>query len=320
MPRIPWIPKIPLKTDLVANDRPKRTWQRVDGVLLLDKPQGMTSNAALQTVRRLFSAAKAGHTGTLDPMATGLLPLCFGEATKFSADLLDADKTYEAEVLFGVTTDTGDAEGEVLERCTPEFDQPALESTLQQFLGKIRQIPPMYSALKRNGRPLYELARQGIEVERKPREVTITELRLLEFSGDRCRLRVTCSKGTYIRTLAEDIGRFLSCGAHLTGLRRLGVGSLSLAKAVTPGHLNEISEEERRRWLLPPDALLQNLPMIILDALSAQRFCHGNPIAASGQEGKCRVYCNGRLLGLGMGDTAGLLQPRRLVSTVPELI
>ena len=302
---------------MVADIRPKRTWQRVDGVLLLDKPRGLTSNAALQTVRRLFSAAKAGHTGTLDPMATGLLPLCFGEATKFSADLLDADKTYEADVLFGVTTDTGDADGEVLERCTPAFDRAMLENVLARFRGKISQVPPMYSALKRNGRPLYELARQGLEVEREAREVTIRELQLLEFSGERCRLRVTCSKGTYIRTLAEDIGHSMSCGAHLTALRRVAVGVLTIAQAVTITCLDELSEDQRRQWLLSPDALLQSLPVVNLDQNDTQRFSHGNSVGvAVAMEGKCRVYSAGRLLGVGYIDGAGRLQPSRLVSSV----
>lgn len=298
-----------------ADNRPKRIWKRVDGVLLLDKPQGMTSNAALQTARRFFAAAKGGHTGTLDPMATGLLPLCFGEATKFSADLLDADKTYEADVLFGVTTDTGDAEGEVLERRTPRFGRDDLESALQRFRGPITQIPPMYSALKRDGQPLYRLARQGIEVEREPREVTIAELELLEFAGDRCRLRVTCSKGTYIRTLAEDIGRTLSCGAHLTALRRVAVGRLTVADAVTFDGLAAAPGDHADRWLLPVDALLQDLPEIALDVERARRFMHGNPVAAEPVfAGKCRVYADGRLLGVGSVDGGGRLQPCRLVA------
>ena len=297
--------------------RPKRTWQRIDGVLLLDKPPGMTSNAALQSARRLFSAAKAGHTGTLDPMATGLLPLCFGEATKFSADLLEADKTYEAEVFFGVTTDTGDAEGEVLERCIPKFSLDELEAVLQRFLGKIRQVPPMYSAIKKNGQPLYRLARQGVEVEREAREVTISELRLLDFSENRCRLRVTCSKGTYIRTLAEDIGRALRCGAHLTGLRRIAVGGLSIERAVNLEELSELPAEGRERWLLSPDTLLQSLPEVVIDELAALRFLHGNWVVTPfAHEGKCRVYLNGRLLGVGIADSAGRLLPSRLVSAV----
>ena len=298
-----------------VNNRPKRTWQRVDGVLLLDKPQGMSSNAALQSARRLFSAAKAGHTGTLDPLATGLLPLCFGEATKFSADLLEADKTYEVDVRFGVTTDTGDAEGEVLQRHPVCFDRLQLEAVMQRFRGPIRQVPPMYSALKRDGQPLYRLARQGIEVERAAREVTIGELRLLDFSGERCRLLVTCSKGTYVRTLAEDIGQTLGCGAHLTALRRIAVGSLTIERAVTLECLGESPEIQRGQWLLPTDALLQNLPAVVLDVPSARRFLHGNPVESGSMlAGKCRAYDNQRLLGVGEVDTVGLFHPRRLIA------
>ena len=291
----------------------KRKWQRVDGVLLLDKPSGMTSNSALQSARRLFSAAKAGHTGTLDPLATGLLPVCFGEATKFSADLLEADKTYEADLLFGVTTDTGDADGEVLQRRSVGFERAELEAALRPFLGRISQIPPMYSALKRDGKPLYELARQGIEVERAPREVTISDLQLLEFGGERCRLRVSCSKGTYIRTLAEDIGNVLGCGAHLTALRRVAVGALRIAEAVTLDHLQELFEENRAHCLLPPDTLLQTLPAVLLEADAMNRFMHGNPVSVGVAPGKCRVYGEGRLLGLGVVDTEGSVHPRRLV-------
>jgi len=283
---------------------------------LLDKPSGMTSNSALQCARRLFSAAKAGHTGTLDPLATGLLPLCFGEATKFSADLLEADKTYEADLLFGVTTDTGDAEGEVVERRPVAFSPQALDQALAHFTGPISQIPPMYSALKRDGKPLYELARQGIEVERQPRDVTIHELQLLEFSGDRCRLRVCCSKGTYIRTLAEDIGNRLGCGAHLTALRRTAVGALRIADAVTLDQLNTLAEEARGASLQAPDSLLQTLPAVRLDDESAQRFSHGNPVVTMKLgvvPGKCRVYDPTRLLGLGEIDADGCVKPRRLV-------
>ena len=291
----------------------KRSWQRVDGVLLLDKPSGMTSNSALQAARRLFSAAKAGHTGTLDPLATGLLPLCFGEATKFSADLLEADKTYEADLLFGLTTDTGDAEGEVLKRRPVTFVREELEAVLARFRGPIRQIPPMYSALKRDGKPLYELARQGIEVEREARQVCIHELSLLDLQGDRCRLRVSCSKGTYIRTLAEDVGEALGCGAHLTALRRTVVGALQISDAVTLDQLSALSDEQRTAWLKAPDALLQSLPEVSLDEEAATRFLHGNPVRAPAVPGRVRVYGLGRLLGLAEADTEGLVQPRRLV-------
>lgn len=277
----------------------------------------MTSNAALQSVRRLFSAAKAGHTGTLDPLATGLLPLCFGEATKFSSDLLDADKAYEAELLFGVTTDTGDAEGAVLQRRQPQFGRAELEAVLQRFRGRISQVPPMYSALKRDGQPLYRLARQGIEVERESRTVTINEILLLGFTGDRCRLRVSCSKGTYIRTLAEDIGNALACGAHLTALRRVSVGSLQIADALTLDQLNALPEADRSHCLLAPDALLQTLPAVHLDTKATLRFSHGNPVSIAGRDrampGKCRVYGEQGLLGLGETDASGNIHPRRLV-------
>ena len=300
-------------------DRPKRTWQRVDGVLLLDKASGMTSNAALQSARRLYSAAKGGHTGTLDPLATGLLPVCLGEATKFSADLLDADKTYEADLLFGVTTDTGDAEGEAVQVRPVKFLSSELEAALGRFRGPISQIPPMYSALKRNGRPLYELARQGIEVARAAREVTIHELTLLDFASERCRLRVACSKGTYVRTLAEDIGNVLGCGAHLTALRRIGVGPLSVGDALTLDQLTEMSDATRRDYLLSPDSLLQSLPAVSLDDEATRRFTHGNPVAIVDQmvgfSGKCRVYGGGRLLGIGEADRMGKVAPRRLVAS-----
>ncbi|KFB72677.1 MAG: tRNA pseudouridine(55) synthase TruB [Candidatus Accumulibacter phosphatis] len=294
----------------------RKSWRRVDGVLLLDKPAGMSSNSALQAARRLFSAAKAGHTGTLDPMASGLLPLCFGEATKFSVDLLAADKTYEAQLLFGVRTDTGDADGTVVMRSPVSFGRTELEAALTHFRGPIRQIPPMYSALKRDGRPLYELARQGIEVEREARAVTIHELLLLDFSGDRCRLRVACSKGTYIRSLAEDLGAALACGAHLTALRRLVVGPLQIADAVTLDQLAALAEEARGDCLLAPDALLQSLPAVYLDDVAGQRFRHGNSVTIAGLPGKCRVYAENRLLGLGELDDAGHLQPRRVLGAL----
>ncbi|HEX6734059.1 MAG TPA: tRNA pseudouridine(55) synthase TruB [Azonexus sp.] len=292
----------------------KRTWQRVDGVLLLDKPLGLTSNDALQKARRLFSAAKGGHTGTLDPAATGLLPLCFGEATKFSADLLDADKTYEAVVKLGVTTDTGDAEGQVVATAPVAVDEAMILQALPQFTGAIEQIPPMHSALKRNGRPLYELARKGIEVERAPRAVTIHDLELLDFAGDALILRVRCSKGTYIRVLAADLGRVLGCGAHLTALRRTVVGDLTLTGAITLAELEALDEAGRMERLQPVDALLQSLPVVELAGEAADRFSHGNPVdLPAGLGGKIRVYAEGRLIGVGEPAADGRLWPKRLV-------
>jgi tRNA pseudouridine55 synthase len=292
----------------------KKTWKQVDGVLLLDKPIGLTSNDALQKARRLFSAAKGGHTGTLDPLATGLLPLCFGEATKFSADLLDADKTYEAIVKLGITTDSGDAEGVVIASAPVNVSENDISRVLPQFTGDIQQIPPMHSALKRNGRPLYELARQGIEVEREPRAVTIYAVDCLDFSGDSLTLRVACSKGTYIRVLAADIGQALGCGAHLTGLRRTMVGDLDLANAVTLAELEALDEAERAGRLQPVDALLLSLPVMTVEGEAAERFRHGNPVdLPDGLAGKIRVYADDRLIGVGEPGSDGRLWPKRLV-------
>jgi len=292
----------------------KRAWTQVDGVLLLDKPIGLTSNDALQKARRLFSAAKGGHTGTLDPLATGLLPLCFGEATKFSADLLDADKTYEAVLKLGVTTDSGDAEGEIIATAAVDVEKSDIFRVLPQFTGDIRQIPPMHSALKRNGRPLYELARKGIEVEREPRAVTIRAIDILSFAGDTLSLRVACSKGTYIRVLAADIGKALGCGAHLTGLRRTVVGDLGMAGSVTLAELEALDAVGRAEHLQPVDALLHSLPRVTVEGEAAERFRHGNPVdLAAGLAGKIRVYADGRLIGIGEPGTDGRLWPKRLV-------
>ncbi len=294
--------------------RVKKAWKQVDGVLLLDKALGMTSNDALQKARRLFSAAKGGHTGTLDPLASGLLPLCFGEATKFSADLLDADKTYEAELKLGVTTDSGDAEGQVTGTFTVNVSEADILAVLPQFTGAISQIPPMHSALKRDGRPLYELARQGIEVEREARAITIYAIEVLGFSGDSLCLRVKCSKGTYIRVLAADIGQALGCGAHLTGLRRTEVADLTLANAMTLADLEAMSEEARIAVLQPVDALLQSLPSLTLTGEAEQRFRHGNPVEMPpGLTGKIRVYAADRLIGVGEPGREGRLWPKRLV-------
>jgi tRNA pseudouridine55 synthase len=292
----------------------KKTWKQVDGVLLLDKPIGLTSNDALQKARRLFSAAKGGHTGTLDPLATGLLPLCFGEATKFSADLLDADKTYEAVLKLGVATDSGDAEGKVTATATVNTEKDAILKLLPQFTGDIHQIPPMHSALKRDGRPLYELARKGIEVEREARAVTIHSIDLLDFAGDSLTLRVACSKGTYIRVLAADIGSALGCGAHLTALRRTQVGDLDLDDAVTLTELEGLDEAGRMVRLKPVDALLHTLPILTVEGEAAQRFSHGNPVdLPAGLGGKIRVYEDGKLIGIGEPGAGDRLWPKRLV-------
>ena len=292
----------------------RKAWKQVDGVLLLDKPLGLTSNDALQKARRLFSAAKGGHTGTLDPLASGLLPLCFGEATKFSADLLDADKTYEAVIKLGVTTDSGDAEGTVIATAAVDVSEDDVFRVLPQFTGAIRQVPPMHSALKRNGRPLYELARQGIEVERESRMVTIHAIDCLSFGGDSLTLRTACSKGTYIRVLAADVGQALGCGAHLAGLRRTRVGDLDLGAAVTLAQLEALDEAGRAGCLQPVDTLLRSLPAAILEGEAAERFRHGNPVdLPAGLSGKIRVYVDGRLIGVGEPAPDGRLWPKRLV-------
>lgn len=295
--------------------------RRIDGVLLLDKPAGMTSNAALQKAKWLLNAAKAGHTGTLDPMATGLLPICFGEATKFAGELLGADKRYTATVQLGIRTDTADAEGQVLETRPVSVTREQLVSVLARFRGAIQQVPPMHSALKRDGRPLYEYARKGIELERSPRTVTIFSLDLRIFDGDRVSFDVDCSKGTYVRTLAQDIGEALGCGGHLIALRRTRIGDLHLEDAVTLEALEAMPPESRASLLLPADALLASLPRLDLDEAAALRFGHGQAVRAG--EGSLaeqwRVYAaDGRFLGLGRSGPDGQVAPARLVATVLE--
>ncbi len=247
----------------------------VHGVLLLDKPPGMSSNQALQAARRLYRAEKAGHTGTLDPLASGLLPVCFGAATKFSQVSLDADKRYRATLRLGQTTSTGDAEGQVLQRREVALDRAAVEAAIAQCTGQIAQRPPMHSALKHQGRALYEYARAGVEVERAPRRVTIHRLALLAWQGDLLELDVHCSKGTYVRTLAEDIGRLLGCGAHLAALRRTGSGALDLSGASTLEALAALDEAGRDARLLPADALLAGWPCVHLEGGDAGRFLTG---------------------------------------------
>ena len=299
-------------------NEPRRVLRRrIDGVLLLDKPAGMTSNAALQKARWLFNAEKAGHTGTLDPLATGLLPLCFGEATKFAGELLDAGKSYRATVRLGVITDTADAEGRVLATAPVMVSETEVRALLPRFTGEIEQVPPMHSALKRDGTPLYELARQGVEIERAPRRVTIHRLHLLAWQGDCFDLEVDCSKGTYVRTLAADIGAALGCGAHLAALRRTRVGVLDLAQAATLACIEAISAESRDGWLLPTDALLGGLPRIELNATEAERLRHGQPVRWNGTPScRSRLYGPRGFIGVGECAEGGWLKPKRLVATI----
>jgi len=292
----------------------------VDGVLLLDKPEGISSNAALQRARRALGADKAGHTGTLDPLASGLMALTFGEATKFSADLLEADKSYEARIALGVTTTTGDAEGAVLERRPVAASRERFEQALLGLTGRIEQVPPMYSALKRQGRPLYALARQGIEVERAARTVQVYRLWVIEWKESEPRIGVDCSKGLYVRTLAEDIGRALGCGAHLGGLRRTRVGPFELAQATGLDRLEATDLSERRSRLLAVDALLQSLPRIDLDVEASRQLGCGRSVACEVQDAsRARVYGPaGRLLGVASVD-GGILTARRLVNPARSL-
>jgi tRNA pseudouridine55 synthase len=300
----------------VSTRAPRIEWRRVDGVLLLDKPVGLTSNAALQRVRRLFRAARAGHTGTLDPLATGLLPILFGDATKFGGEMLHADKRYRAAVALGVRTTTGDAEGEVIEHHPVTVDREQVDCVLGRFVGRIEQTPPMYSALKRAGRPLYAYARAGETVDRAPRTVTIHELRLKGFAAGRLEIDVRCSKGTYVRTLAEDIGAALGCGAHLAGLRRTEVGPFRLADAQTLDELERMKEAERDLRLRPADSLLGHLPSVTLAPGEAGRFAHGQAVMAPPEigPGPLRAYdAAGDLLGVGECGADRQLRPRRLI-------
>ncbi len=308
------------------NSPAKRKRVPVHGVLLLDKPVGLSSNQALVTAKRLLNAEKAGHTGTLDPFATGLLPLCFGEATKFAQDLLDADKTYEATVRLGETTTTGDIEGEVLESRPVEVSVEQVEAVFASFRGNILQVPPMHSALKRDGKPLYEYARAGVTLEREARAVTIHALELLEFTPPLLRLRVHCSKGTYVRVLGEDIGRALGCGAHLTALRRTAIDTLELSGAATLESLAALPEAARAATLQPVDALLSKFPRVVLDDELTRRFRQGQRIAlnragidAPCHEGRVRVYSDeGQLLGTAQLTHGALLAPERLVAAIPS--
>jgi tRNA pseudouridine55 synthase len=303
-----------------AAARPKR--DAVHGVVLIDKPLGLGSTTVLARVKHLLNAAKAGHTGTLDPLATGLLPICFGEATKFAADLLDAKKSYRATLALGVTTTTADAEGDVVQTRAVTCSGQDVERVLEGFRGDIRQVPPMFSALKRDGKPLYAYARAGVALERDARAVTIEALQCVSFHGAQLVIDVTCSKGTYVRTLGEDIGEALGCGAHLSALRRTRVAGLYVEDAVSLDALSAMSIEARRTQLLPLDALIRDLPALVLNATQAARFRSGQRLAGyDGQSGRWRVYAgecaSARLLGIAVIED-GVLRPRRLLVAVAE--
>lgn len=290
--------------------------RRLDAVLLLDKPVGLSSNAALQIARRRFAAAKAGHGGTLDPLASGLLPVLFGDATKFSSGMLEADKTYLATLALGVRTASGDADGEVLATRPVAFDDAALARALEAFRGEIEQVPPMHSALKRDGKPLYLLARKGIEVPRQARRVRISELEQRRRTGTELVLEVSCSKGTYIRTLADELGERLGCGAHLSALRRTRVGPSRVEDAWTLERLESLPEAELDSALLPVDCLVAGFAAVSLEPPAEGRFCHGQAVEYAGTPpGPRRVYGrDGRFLGLGEVLDGALLKPLRLLA------
>ena len=296
-----------------------RTYRPLDGVLLFDKPLDLSSNTALQKVRRLFQAEKAGHTGTLDPLATGLLPICFGEATKFSNALLDADKTYRARLRLGQTTTTGDAEGEIIAEHPVEIEQADVDAALGKFRGEIQQLPPMHSALKHQGKPLYEYIRKGETIEREQRNVVIHELVLNSFGGNEMDITVRCSKGTYIRTLAEDIGAALGCGAHLIGLRRTAIAHFDLQDAYGLQQLEAMSDAGRDACVLPPEALMPGMPRLQLDAVQIKRLAQGQRLAMDTglPDGKVGLYGAQGFIGVGLLQ-GHRLAPDRLLSGVAK--
>ena len=295
----------------------------VHGILLLDKPAGITSNDALQIIKRLYRAARAGHTGSLDKPATGMLPLCLGEATKFSSYLLNADKTYVAVAKLGVITSTADAEGEILEtRPVPELNQEQLEKAIAQFVGNIEQVPPMYSALKVDGQRLYKLAYQGLEVERKSRPVTIHQIDLLHFDEASFEIRVRCSKGTYIRTLVEDIGLALGCGAHVSSLRRLSTGPFDETQMVSMKTIENLAKEEGDaaldQLLVPVDSALEHLTEVNLTEEMAYQLCLGQAVSVpkAPTEGLLRIYDHEHaFIGIGTILDDGRVAPKRLLKT-----
>lgn len=306
--------------------RRNRKGRPVDGILVLDKPAGITSNGALQQVKRLFQAAKAGHTGSLDPLATGVLPLCFGEATKLSQFLLDADKRYLTTMKVGVVTETGDADGEVVDELpVPSLDADKVEAVVSGFRGTIHQVPSMYSAIKVDGTPLYKLARQGIEVERKSREVTIQSLIVTDIREDEIDLDICCTKGTYVRTLVEDIGRALGSGAHVTALRRLQSGPFEIEKAVSLDELTALAETgdgfaAMDNLLQPMSSAVTDWPLVELTEITASYLEQGQPVLVANAPtcGWVQIHAETdreatRFLGVGEVLDDGRIAPRRLV-------
>ena len=292
--------------------------REIDGVFLLDKPLGFSSNQALKKIQWLFNAKKAGHTGTLYPMATGLLPICLGEATKFSHRLLDAHKSYIATIQLGITTSTGDQEGEVISEKEVVLNEAQLKDTLKKFIGDTTQIPPMYSALKFEGRPLYEYAREGIEIERKSRQIKIFDIKLINIEKSIITIEVLCSKGTYIRTLAEDIGQTMGCGAHLKGLERTQTGNFQLSEALSIEALEAMPMASREKALMPIDVLLEELSSIKLNMAELDAIKKGQSIDFNSKNDKeVRLYSpSGQFVGVGQPDLKGRLFPKRLIAKI----
>ncbi|MEQ8315197.1 MAG: tRNA pseudouridine(55) synthase TruB [Gammaproteobacteria bacterium] len=300
--------------------RRRNKGRAVDGIVLLDKAKGLSSNRALQEVKHLFEARKAGHTGSLDPLATGVLPLCLGEATKVSQFLLDSDKRYLARIKLGIRTSSGDQDGEVIGQADASaIETSQIESALESFKGEIQQIPPMHSAIKVDGVPLYKMARKGQEIERQTRTVTIYSLNLVEHEGDELELDIACSKGTYIRTIADDLGQLLGCGAHVIGLHRTAAGAFDQARCVSVEALIEAKEnsglEGLDEYLIPMDEAVGDLPEVRLPSITADCVKHGQAVLVRHlpEEGLVRLYEEERFIGIGCIDDDGKVAPRRLV-------
>ncbi|RHW74955.1 tRNA pseudouridine(55) synthase TruB [Colwellia sp. RSH04] len=310
----------------------RRKGRAINGVLLLDKPYEMSSNHALQAVKRIYFAQKAGHTGALDPLATGMLPICLGEGTKFSQFLLDTDKTYQVRAKLGIRTTTSDADGEIVSEKPVNISSDQLLNALESFRGTTKQIPSMYSALKYQGQPLYKYAREGIEVPREARDITVFSLDLLRFENDEVELKIHVSKGTYIRTIIDDLGEILGCGAHVADLRRLGVGNYPIERMVTLSHVESLLEQANEQGitpstlldplLLPMESAVDGMPAVYVDDMSANFLRHGNPVQAHNApaEGSVQVYVGedesdeqAEFIGVGQINDDGLVAPKRIV-------
>ena len=300
----------------------RRKGRSISGIIVLDKAVGLSSNKALQEVKWLFEANKAGHTGSLDPLATGVLPLCLGEATKVSQFLLNSDKRYRARIKLGIRTDSADSEGQVIAECDEvNVSREQVEQALQSFKGETQQIPPMHSALKVDGVPLYKLAREGKTISREARSICVYELELTDFQGDEIELEITCSKGTYIRTIADDLGQDLGCGAHIIALRRLQAGAFTEADCVSTDALREVKEKHGMdrldQNLIPMDRAIEDLPEVNLPSIAASQFKNGQSVLVRHlpEEGLVRLYEEEQFIGIGCIDDDGKVAPKRLILT-----